>query len=274
MARRPAPLPYNATPEQYQKYLSEWAVYQDELATENAAAQANADEQRRIAAGEARAYQQTQDDRDWEQKKTDLDLKKRQFEEIGIPTAKVDKWYKEQQAALARDTLIEDRRQFDIGTAEKARQFNATTGLDYLKTAASLGGADDVFQASDFARNVQKRGEVPQFLRELESATGAQLQGGAYSAQPTVQSMGSLANRLTGGANATGGPGPNDTDAALAAVTRIGMNPNKVRGVENLSPDEQKALGSGLRAGGFSTDDWQSQYRQGGIGMLNFGAVA
>lgn len=276
MARRPAPLPYNATPEQYQQYLQEWSRYQDELAAENAAAV----EARRVTdervASENRAYQQTQDDRDWQAKKDELDLKKRQLEEVGIPTAKIERWYKEQQAQLARDTLIEDRRQFDVGTAEKARQFNATTGLDYLKTAASLSGADNVFEAADFARGVRQRGEVPQFLKELQSSAGAQLSGGAYSAQPTPLTIDTLKARLTGGNGgaSTGTSQEDEAARALAAVTQIGMNPNKVRGVENLLPTEQKILGSGLRKAGFNEDDWLAQYKQGGAGFGTFGAAA
>jgi hypothetical protein len=114
---------------------------------------------RKRAGDEAFAYQSKADDRDYGLKKETLKLKRQELLEIGIPQAKVDKWYKEAQIQLARETLIEDRRQFDAKFGEDQRQFNATfgedqrqfnasTGLDVLKTGASLSGPENYFAAT------------------------------------------------------------------------------------------------------------------------------
>jgi hypothetical protein len=212
---------------------------------------------------------------------------------VGIPSAKVDKWYKEQSIQLARDELIEDRRQFDLKFGEDARQFNQTfgesqrqfnaeTGLDLLKTGASLSGPENYFESADFARGVSQRGDVPKFLEDLRSTGAAGLATGPYTQQPTPLTLESLTRRLTGtggnGATGVGGaPAPGGTgeaDRALAAVTEIGMRPNKIApmGIESLQPGEQKALASGLGKAGFYTPDWLAQYRQGGLGFGDWAA--
>jgi hypothetical protein len=245
---------------------------------------------RKRAGDEAFAYQSKADDRDYGLKKETLKLKRQELLEIGIPQAKVDKWYKEAQIQLARETLIEDRRQFDAKFGEDQRQFNATfgedqrqfnatTGLDVLKTGASLSGADNVFEQADFARGVQQRGDLPLFLEDLRSTGAAGLDAGPYSQQPTPLTLGSLTARLTGqgGAPVAGGGTRNDEAArALAAVTEIGMRPNKLApmAIESLLPSEQKILGSGLGKSGFDREDWTRQYRQGGLGFGDFGAAA
>lgn len=242
-------------------------------------------------------------DRDYDLRKDALKLKRQELLEIGIPAAKVDKWYKEQSIQLARDELIEDRRQFDLSHGENVRQFdlgfgesqrqfnetlgedrrqfNAGTALDVLKTGASLSGPENYFEAADFSRGVQQRGELPKFLEDLRSTGAAGLATGPYTQQPTPLTLGSLTARLTGQpstASAATGSGNQDDEAAraLAAVTEIGMRPNKIApmGIESLQPGEQKALASGLGKSGFYAPDWLAQYRQGGLGFGSFGAAA
>jgi hypothetical protein len=245
---------------------------------------------RRRAGDEAFAYQSKADDRDYGLKKETLKLKRQELLEIGIPQAKVDKWYKEAQIQLARETLIEDRRQFDAKFGEDQRQFNATfgedqrqfnasTGLDVLKTGASLSGPENYFEAADFARGVQQRGDVPKFLEDLRSTGAPELATGPYSQQPTPLTLGSLTARLTGqpstaSSTSAGGNATDEAARALAAVTEIGMRPNKIApmGIETLQPGEQKALASGLGKAGFYTPDWLQQYRQGGLGFGEWAA--
>jgi hypothetical protein len=241
--------------------------------------------ERRRAGDEAFAYQSKADDRDYGLKKETLKLKRQELLEIGIPAAKVDKWYKEAQIQLARETLIEDRRQFDLQFGEGQRQFNASTGLDLLKTGASLSGPENYFEAADFARGVSQRGDVPKFLEDLRSTGAAGLATGPYSQSPTPLTLGSLQAKLLGtGGNGSMGPGAGgaaapggtgEADRALAAVTQIGMRPNKLQpmAIETLQPGEQKALASGLGKAGFYTPDWLAQYRQGQLGFGDLGAA-
>lgn len=238
------------------------------------AAEARAAEERARAAYTAygdrqSAYQADQDDRAYHIQKQSLALKRKELLEVGIPQAKVDKWYREAQMALARDQLLEDRRQFDARLQEDQRQFNVGTDVDILKTRASLTGPENVFAAADFSRGVQERGGVPYFLQALNNRGDVSLAGGADSYAPTPTTIGSLVNRLTPGAVADGGAGggysqEDEAQRALNAITPIAMNPGKLApgSWDRLMPSEQKILGAGISKVGVDQEDWVHRYRQ------------
>jgi hypothetical protein len=51
--------------------------------------------------------------------------------------------------------------EFSRNLAQQQAQFNSTQGLNYLTTAASLGGPSNVFNAADFLRGAQSTGQMP-----------------------------------------------------------------------------------------------------------------
>lgn len=207
-------------------------------------------------------------DRDFQMRLDNLELQRQQLIRIGVPEAKANIAYKRAATQLAQDQLVEDRRQFDARLAEDSRQFNVGTGLDVLKTAATLTGPENVFAAADYARGIQQRGAIPEFLRQLRDTGDVTLAGGAQSQAPTPTTIGSLMNRLGAGAVADGGAaaagGPDEAQRALAAITPIAMAPGKQApgSVERLMPSERKILGAGISKTGVDAEDWTHRYRQ------------
>lgn len=230
-------------------------------------AEARAAEERYLAAAGSdferkAAYGEKQDNRAYSVKKQELALKRKELLEVGIPQAKVDKWYKEAQVALARDTLIEDRRQFDLSFGEGQRQFNTTTGVNLLGMGAALTGPAKVFEAQDLARGIQSSGELTSWIKGLRDGGDASIAGGAYAATPDAMNLSGLIDNLTG--TGTGAGNQATADANLAAIKAIGMTPGKLKpgSLEKLQPGEQGALASGLGKAGYEVPDWLNQYKQ------------
>lgn len=136
----------------------------------------------------------------------------------------------------------------------------AQQAMDYLKTAASLQGPQNVFQQSNMFRGAQGNPDVPLFLQALQQNSRLP----AFTAQGTPStplSMGTLTGGLTGqGAN----PGFN-ANSSLAAIKQLSdRGPASIApgGLERLSPDELAALGSGLGAVGNSLPAFLQAYQQ------------
>jgi hypothetical protein len=196
---------------------------------------------------------------------------KQMWEQQGMPQLQIQ----QQAAALAQQEYETQKQQAadNLALAQKAQaaqesQYKSTTGLDYLKTAASLGGPGDYFQSVAFNRGAQKLGDVPAFLTALQSNTGMPVfnQAGGAAAQPSVQSMGSLANGLTGMTPSN----PNTQDLGLAQIGKIGAAGGQALGpqaMENLNPDELALFQSGLKASGVSAPAFLQQYQQSRIGQ-------
>lgn len=133
-------------------------------------------------------------------------------------------------------------------------------GLDYLKTAASLGGPADYFQQSNFLRGASANPAVPAFLSALQNNTGLaafNAPGAAINA-PQAQSMATLAGGLTGAA------GPVNAQSALNAIGQIGARGGAAlapQALEQLSPDELGLFQSGLKASGFSMPSFLQSYQ-------------
>lgn len=139
-------------------------------------------------------------------------------------------------------------------------------GLDYLKTASSMRGPADYFQASDFNRGAQQRQDVPLFLQSLMNTTGNQYGsftgGGGAPAGYNVNTalaglgMGGGAPMAAGG----GAPGMNAQDAqALAgikAADQAGAHTWAPGYLESRSPSELGLLQSGSEYSGGGQKSW------------------
>jgi len=146
---------------------------------------------------------------------------------------------------------------------EAARQFNTATGMDYLKTAASLGGPADYFQQANYLRGAQANG-APAFLQSLQNNTGLAAFNAPGGTAPGVQSMQSLAGGMTGS-----GQG-NTQQAALNSIGAIGAAGGQAlspQALEQLNPDELNLFQSGLKASGFSMPSFLQSYQQSRIGQ-------
>jgi hypothetical protein len=168
---------------------------------------------------------------------------------------------------------------------------DAETGLDYLKTAATMRGPENYLQQADFLRGASQRQDVPIFLQNLARGTsGAAFQapGGA----PQGATMANLIARLggnaaaaVGGAPAAGGvpaaggatgTGPSGQDAsflnAARQIAQKGFHTLAPGTLESLDPNELGALKSAVEYSGdggpaWSWDSMVRQYRNAGIGQ-------
>jgi hypothetical protein len=169
---------------------------------------------------------------------------------------------------------------------EAAREFNSTQGLNYLTTAASLGGPSNVFNAADFLRGAQSTGQMPAFLSALSGNTSLPSFQGAGNQAQTPQTMASLAAGLTGAptkgsyvsptdqitSQTLGGPGGGGLPSFQNAGAKTGPDYNT--GAQ-LTPQTMGAFGGGLPSFGgaktgpdYNTGAQITQQTMGG----NFGA--
>jgi hypothetical protein len=158
--------------------------------------------------------------------------------------------------------------EFSRNLAQQQAQFNSTQGLNYLTTAASLGGPSNVFNAADFLRGAQSTGQMPSFLGALASNTQLPSFNGVGSQTATPVTMGSLAGGLTG-ATDTSSPGYN-TDQALSQIGSIfqrGPSQLAAGSIERMTPSELAIFKAGGTKLGYSPDDWLKQYASSGVGQ-------
>lgn len=172
----------------------------------------------------------------------------------------------EAQNAIAQQNLLLAQR--SQGFQEEMGR--AGLGLDYLKTAASMGGPADVFQAADFTRGVAQSGNAPAFLQALRNNTGLAAFNAPSGASPQALTPDVIAGRLTTGAI------PAQTNPALQTIGGIAQAGGAAlapQAVEQLNPDELAALGSGFKKLGYSLPAFLSQYTQSRIGQGSAQAV-
>jgi hypothetical protein len=133
-----------------------------------------------------------------------------------------------QTAGFSREELAERARQFDVGIQQIETQWQreglprleidqrlqalrewqaqqdiqmqrSSLGLQYLTTAANMGGPASVFQQADFLRGARQRGDVPGFLGDLASNTQLPAFTGAGNASIIPQTPGGLSLQLGAG---------------------------------------------------------------------------
>jgi hypothetical protein len=163
-------------------------------------------------------------------------------------------------AGTAQDAALSGM--YNGSPTEAAREFNSTQGLNYLTTAASLGGPSNVFNAADFLRGAQSTGQMPSFLGALATNTQLPSFNGVGNQQATPVTMGSLASGLTGGGM--------NTDQALSQIGSIfqrGPSQLAAGSIERMTPSELAIFKAGGTKLGYSPDDWLKQYASSGVGQ-------
>lgn len=196
-----------------------------------------------------------------------------------------------QTSGFSREQLAEMKREFDEQMALKEREwlrqglpeleikqrlaqleidrFQSTTGLDYLKFASTLGGPADYFQASDFYRGAQQRGDVPLFLKALSSNSQMPAFAGAGAVPATPLTAAGIASRLTGnGATTLGGYNPEDALSTIGSIFKRGATGLAPNSLEQLSPSELGILQSGAKKLGYSWEDMIKSYGASRIGQM------
>lgn len=149
------------------------------------------------------------------------------------------------QVQQAKDQLAEDRRYHSMTFGldqqkfgEGQRQFNIGTGVDLLKTGASMRGPLNFVQGDMFAQGAQG---ISPWLSSLRTGQPVQFGGGtATQGNPTPLTVGTLANAMSGG----GAPA---TGAVPGAMTAAGSGTDAY-GRPNLSPGVQAAVDAGSQA--------------------------
>lgn len=195
-----------------------------------------------------------------------LQLERDRLERLQVPELEI----RRQLAQLEIEhTNRMDALQAELGRGQLDLQ-RGGLGLDYLKTAASMGGPADYFQSVDFMRGAQQRSDVPMFINSLRQ----NVQGPAFQAPggqaPTPQTADNIMNRLgvpTAFQNArpTGmqpAPGYN-TDKALGQIGDVyqqGLHKLPTGSLESLDQDELDIFQSGGKKLGYSVPAAFRQY--------------
>lgn len=186
--------------------------------------------------------------------KLQLGFQKEQMERIGIPTMQAEIWYKQRQIELA----------------EKAHSLaQANLGFEYLKFASTIGGPENYFQASDFARGATERQDVPVFLQNLLS--NMQEGNAAFGAQggtPDPKTAESLIAKLTG-STPTGDTQRKDAAALQAMGSLFQTGAHRISGLQNLDPNELALIGSAGTKLGYDVPQWLRQYQASRVGTEN-----
>lgn len=187
--------------------------------------------------------------------------------------ARANARYQDAQAQNARERLAFDRdkeaarlafdrestaARLDFDKQTQAQNFGlnqAKLGYDVLGEAAKMRGADDYFQASNYARGVANDPNSSTFLTALKNNVKLPDFGAQYGA-PDAYTLGSLSTKLGtplgAGAAGAGAPGAqSNADAYLRQIHSLGdagAHTIGAGGLEQLSPDELGLLKSGLEA--------------------------
>jgi hypothetical protein len=157
---------------------------------------------------------------------------------------------------------------------EAAREFNAQNALaqgqlgqQYLATAAQLQGPQNTFQLSNYLRGAQGNPNVPAYLQALSQNIGMPAFQATGSTAPTPASAAGLAGQLGGSQSATPGWNYNQTLGTIQNIMNAGAQKLAPGSLEQLTPDELQAFGSGLGAAGGSLPSFMQQYAQSRIGQ-------
>jgi len=150
---------------------------------------------------------------------------------------------------------------------EAAREFNANLGQQYLATAAQLQGPQNTFQLSNYLRGAQANPNVPVYLQNLAQGVGQNLFVAPGQNAPTTQSAAGLVGQLGGNQSATPGWDYNQTLGTIQNIMNAGAQKLAPGALENLTPDELQALGSGIGAAGGTLPSFLQQYAQSRVGQ-------
>jgi hypothetical protein len=152
-------------------------------------------------------------------------------------------------------------------------QFQQTLGLQqgqlgqqYLATAASLQGPQNTFQLSNYMRGAQGNQAVPTYLQNLAGNVGTAAFQAPGTTAPTPNNAGNVAGQLMGQSSATPGWDYGQTTQALQGLMGSAQT-LKPGSVEQLTPDELQALGSGLGAVGGDLPTFLAQYNASRVGQ-------
>jgi hypothetical protein len=157
--------------------------------------------------------------------------------------------------------------QFNGQPTEAAREFNAGLGQQYLATAAQLQGPQNTFQLSNYLRGAQANQNVPVYLQNLAQGVGQNLFNAPGQTAPTPQSAAGLAGQLGGQQSATPGWNYGQTLGTIQNIMNAGAQKLGPGALENLTPDELQALGSGIGAAGGTLPSFMQQYAQSRLGQ-------
>ncbi len=160
------------------------------------------------------------------------------------------------RVAQAKAALKEQRRQYDLTFGldqqrfgldtqkfqEGQRQFGVNTGLDLLKTGATMRGPLDAFQGEAYARGIQTNGLAP-YLATLQGGGTPSYGGGtATTANPTPLTVGTLANTLSGGTAAPGAAAGTTNTATTDAYGRPTLSAPYQANLDAINTVAQKGL--------------------------------
>jgi hypothetical protein len=172
--------------------------------------------------------------------------------------------YQQAQTQLARDRLAWDR---EYGSAQ--------LGYNVLNMASQMRGADNYFQAANFARGVADDPRSNTFLTALQNNTRLR-DFGAQSGTPNAYTIGSLSAKLGTPINGSTATGSNDANAAYLnqthALGAAGAHKLGAGSLESLSEDELGLLKSGLEAPdeqgkAFNWSNFLGDYKRSRIGQ-------
>jgi len=149
-------------------------------------------------------------------------------------------------------------------------QARAGLGLQYLQSAAALGGPENQYQQEAFYRGAAANPQLPAFLQSLQSNTRMPVFN-ATGPTPNVLTAGSIANRLAGGAMNTAGISPSASLGAIQGINTAGAQKLAPGTLEQLTPDELASFGSGLKAVGGSLPAFMQQYAASRLGQSALG---
>jgi hypothetical protein len=168
--------------------------------------------------------------------------------------------------------------QFNGMPTEQAKEFQSQMAQQYLSTAAQLQGPQNTFQLSNYLRGAAANPNVPVFLQALQNNLGLPSFQATGSQAPTPASMSGLAAGMGYGSPASGTG--TDTSGGATAGWNYGDTLNAIRGIaqaggqslapgtlEQLTPDELQAFGSGLGAAGYDLPSFMASYNASRIGQ-------
>lgn len=183
-----------------------------------------------------------------------------------------------QQFSLDQAKEQHQNQQFYANLGENARQFGITTGMDALKTAASLRGPRDLFQYMGYAAGMKDNPTLSSNVSAWANPYGDQSGYVGPYAGPTPEgaSLTGIANDLTGGAagvgsqgagvgsSSSGGTGSTlqspGVQATLKSLQGWGMNPGSASAgfLENKDPTQLAAIQSAIG----TNQDWNTVFSQ------------
>ena len=174
----------------------------------------------------------------------ELEERKRQFdEEMAL---KEREWEREGLPRLEIDRRLADARIQEIAIQQEIARGNL--GLDFVKTAASMGGPGDVFQMQDLLRGARSMADLPNWLTALKANTPMAAFQGQGAGTPLAQTPELLMQQLGGtGARPAGALAAPGAPAVPAPAAPVAPLIQPVRGTPN--PTSVNGLGVGYNPG-------------------------